>query len=470
MVDKIIGNVKAIEITRKINEIIDNLKISTTNPVGNLVSYPDNSKTIQEGNYVLCDFSHYDEEDYPIIYNNFLNKNQYTKMYGLRRHIAGEGCLLYTTNPDILKEGTADVTKLFRKDYNGLFVNVKEDISMSFGTVMSSSGFYNGTYTLNNNDSFYIDKNKAFAQAKIQDDENYAPCVFAEDTNIDYVSDKKWLPFSTSATVVGEMADASIIKSDNNWLTFITDGKLLNLTATNPAGTVSKPAIIASETNEAAPMDISFDFITPATFIKNSAILYATYVFLLNIMDTNGSLYFYMARYSGGNYRHANVNTGLKLQPNTKYRIGLYCKDSFMNGTTKNYRWNLSIFKYNDDGVTYDDIVVKDNTSENYNTYEFVSAYCPYDYALKTGVNELYQAAAYQWSKGFLDLASIKIGDENSKYYYTYTANKVTTTVIEDRDTYDKKLGDDVHLVAEKGLYMPYIKPKNSSNTYIIAK
>ena len=134
------------------NITITNNIISTRSkievPVGVIIQ---SSVSVEDERYVKCNgqsITNYDErllseENKPILYRLF---NKKTKNFHQQ---------LFTTDKDICKKKNPDITKLYRpirKDFDtyGMdikgYVQINENISMSYGKITSESGFYDGEF------------------------------------------------------------------------------------------------------------------------------------------------------------------------------------------------------------------------------------------------------------------------------------------------------------------------------------
>lgn len=396
-------------------------------PVGTIVQSP---YDISGWEYMPCNGAGYNIGSFPNLESLTPKPITY---YRLRNNSRGNSYWnsLWTTDPDITRKRNPDLSTLFRTThnsdvYNTGLVPIQENIEMHNGTIVSESGFYDGTYSVSTSYTYSSDKGL-----------NSSEMMFNK-----YV-DKFEYPY---VSTVNNQAGYSFIKlqnmyladdkygtiSDNGWLTNVTDGQYINFGTQSADGTWAKRFITNKSMNS---FNLIFEFITPSTFVAGSRdIFYAFRGLVIRTSDVSGSLHFYMAAYksSGVKWHHNNIDTGIDLSPNTKYKINFY-KSTY--GTTAPFHYNIDVSKWSADSTLF-------GHYSNAGTYEFTSKYYPYNYYNSTGLGTIYCADATTWTEGlFLDLSSISA----TMTATSYGTNEYTSTML-GYIASDSTLGNKVYL------------------------
>lgn len=343
---------------------------------------------------------------------------------------------LWTTDKDICKRKNPDLKQLYREirqsayqyhyvspaqmvaneaykegdeyyyfyGYDNLrFCHIDEDITMEEGVITSKSGFYDGTYEVR--EEHYTTRSYGYKPEELFFIEN-EPCDVYCVSHCDSASVgfTKLDGFNNTYTAVE--TDRKI--SDSLWLNSITDGKEISFSRQDETGTwtVFEATTITTDSlnvKTMPPLILSFEFVTPPTFVADRDIFYGYRSLIFRVTDAAGLLSFYMAGYKSSSslkWRHGDVNTGIYLNTNTKYRLKFFHSGYNSSTTTSTNPSNCLIVVSEYDEYGYAIV--------NEQTYYFTSIYCPYNYYSSYGLRTIYQADASAWVAGqMLDMYSI---------------------------------------------------------------
>lgn len=320
---------------------------------------------------------------------------------------------LWTSDINICNKANGDVTKLYRhiRKGNGLgndvgFCNIKEDISISHGTITSASGFYDGYFVVSTDESIEADNSRIWYD-KYQNDTDYPQVCYTGNIE-NYYAERPvdYINVGGANNIYVGSGTAKI--SDSRWRVGVASSESLRIGQQTTGAWVQTSLVhtanISSVYNENL-FNLELDFVTPAVFTGTPAILYMYRALIIRPINTSGDVNFYMSGYSssGLKWRHSNISTGMSLKTNTKYHMQLCTIDNKTDNTSLSnyYQYKLEFTAYDKYGNITDDV----------QTYTFNSNYLPccyYSNSVTNSISCLFEGETASTGM-LLDLDSINI-------------------------------------------------------------